>query len=147
MKFAVYPDSCVGFKYPDTSNYFATLFFGDTVGLEYNNYKHPDSFVLDVRHKNLSYKTLDGDMKTAKITKVNKPITFGVTFQVFELSFLSGLTGRVIVFEIEKSEKLVLLEWNQNHSNVGFLGQIKSSSAVEMRSIKKFKLLKKNKLV
>lgn len=144
MKMGLMADSSASFKYPDSSNFMAKLFFGDTSNLMFFTTDPPDSIVIDKRKKIVKYQRFDGEMVECRIANVREPIEFGSVFQVYELQFRSGMDGHLVVMEMSELEKMVIMEWNYNGYNSGFVAQLNTSSAKSLKPLihhKKLKLL------
>ena len=135
MKMGLLADSSASFKYPDSSNFIAKLFFGDTSDLTYFNSDSPDSIVIDKKNKVVKYQRFDGEMVECRITNVREPIEFGLTFQVYELRFRSGMDGRLVIMDLSELEKMVIMEWNYNGYNTGFVAQLNTSSAKSLKPL------------
>lgn len=135
MKMGLMADSSASFKYPDSSNFMAKLFFGDTSNLMFFTTDPPDSIVIDKRKKILKYQRFDGEMVECIITNVREPIEFGLTFQVYELRFRSGMDGRLVLMDLSELEKMVIMEWNYNGYNAGFVAQLNTASAKNLKPL------------
>ena len=135
MKMGLMADSSASFKYPDSSNFLAKLFFGDTSNLTYFNLVSPDSIVINKRKKILKYQRFDGEMVECRITNVREPIEFGSIFQVYELQFRSGMNGHLVLMDMSELEKMVIIEWNYNGYNSGFVAQLNTASAKRLKPL------------
>lgn len=135
MKMGLKADSSASFKYPDSSNFLAKLFYGDTSNLTYLNLVSPDSIVIDKKKKVVKYQRFDGEMVECRIANVLEPVEFGLTFQIYELRFRSGMDGRLIMLDLSESEKMVIIEWAYNDYNIGFVAQLNSASAKSLKPL------------
>lgn len=133
MKMGLIADSSASFKYPDSSNFLAKLFFGDTSNLTYLNLVSPDSIVIDKKKKVVKYQRFDGEMVECRIVNVLEPVEFGLTFQIYELLFRSGMYGRLVMMDLSELEKMVIMEWNYNGYNTGFVAQLNTASAKSLK--------------
>ena len=129
MKMGLMADSSASFKYPDSSNFMAKIFFGDTSNMMHFNSDSPDSIVIDKKKKVVKYQRYDGEMVECRITNIREPIEFGLTFQVYELRFRSGMDGRLVVLDLSELEKMVIMEWDYNGYNTGFVAPLDTASA------------------
>ena len=135
MKMGLMADSSASFKYPDSSNFMAKIFFGDTSNLSYFNSDSPDSIVIDKKKKVVKYQRYDGEMVECRITNIREPIEFGLTFQVYELRFRSGMDGRLVLLDLSELEKMVIMEWDYNGYNTGFVAPLDTASAKRLKPL------------
>ena len=135
MKMGLVADSSASFKYPDSSNFMAKLFFGDTSNLTYFNSDSPDSIVIDKKKKVVKYQRFDGEMVECRITNIREPIEFGLTFQVYELRFRSGMDGRLVLLDLSELEKMVIMEWDYNGYYTGFVAPLNTASAKSLKPL------------
>ncbi len=132
IKMGLGSDSSASFRYPDTSNFLSKILFGDTAGLIFYDSDSPDSIVIDKKHGVVKYRRYDGEMVDCRITKVREPFEFGLTLQVYDLKYRSGMEGRLVILEMTEMEKMILMEWNYNGFNNGYIVQVKQQSAMKM---------------
>ena len=64
-----------------------------------------------------------------------EPIEFGLTFQVYELRFRSGMDGRLVVLDLSELEKMVIMEWDYNGYNTGFVAPLNTASAKSLKPL------------
>jgi hypothetical protein len=91
--------------------------------------------VIDKKNKVVKYQRFDGEMVECRITNVREPIEFGLTFQVYELRFRSGMDGRLVMMDLSELEKMVIMEWNYNGYNTGFVAQLNTASAKSLKPL------------
>ena len=132
LKIGLVSDSTLSYRYPDSSNFLTSIFFGDTSGLSYYNSQSPDSLIIDKKHDLLKYRKYDGGFVECKITEKREPVEFGLTMQVFDLKYRSGMIGRLVILEMSELEKMILMEWNYNGFNYGFISQMTRNSALKL---------------
>jgi hypothetical protein len=113
----------------------AKIFFGDTSNLSYFNSDSPDSIVIDKKKKVVKYQRYDGEMVECRITNIREPIEFGLTFQVYELRFRSGMDGRLVVLDLSELEKMVIMEWDYDGYNTGFVASLNNASAKSLKPL------------
>ena len=135
MKMGLMADSSASFKYPDSSNFMAKIFFGDTSNIVYFDSDSPDSIVIDKKKKVVKYQRYDGEMVECRITNVREPIEFGLTFQVYELRFRSGMDGRLVMMDLSALEKMVIMEWDYDGYNTGFVASLNNASAKSLKPL------------
>lgn len=99
------------------------------------NSDSPDSIVIDKKKKVVKYQRFDGEMVECRITNVREPIEFGLTFQVYELRFRSGMDGRLVLLDLSELEKMVIMEWDYNGYNNGFVAPLNTASAKSLKPL------------
>jgi len=136
MKMQIVDSTVVGFICPDSLNWFHALLLEDT-NFVFNNYrKYPNQLEIDKKAKLFKYSDGTGSMNTIELSQVDEPIDFlGTKWQTYELTFNSGMTGSMTLFEVSRTNKSIWLEYEFNGQKEGFVGTLSEESAKKLKPL------------